>query len=512
MVHRAVVYSRVSTDAQERDGTSLDTQERACLEYAKDRQVVERLRDTASGASLDRSGIERIRQLLRQGAVDVVVAYAVDRLSRNQNHIGILFEEVEQAGAKMEFVTENFEDNAIGRFILAARAFVGEVEREKIAERTMRGKVERARSGRLPQGTGKGCYGYTYIPSTGCRDLNEYQALVVARIFEGFINHKSIVAIANLLNDEGIPAFNGGIWYSATVYHVLRNETYTGRTLYRRTVAKLVREPATGKKHRKVTVRDQKDWIEVPDVTPAIVDLDTFMAAQRILDDPERRRHGKRKREYPLSGRLRCLRCGRAMVGQTLQGRYKYYKCRRSYAGPHHDRCDAVYVRAGDLEAALREEMSRVLANPEIILAEHQRLVESDGAGQSRLDSSHELEQIDNRRQRLVKLYELGAIDEDYLRQQLDGLKRRKEMLEGQAVVSSETILVPSIVDLERACLGVREWVENAEGDDFDLLMNALQVGIKAEKGKGELSGVIPDYASLCYHADVRSMVINFVH
>ena len=142
------------------------------------------------------------------------------------------------------------------------------------------------------------------------------------------------MAIANLLNDEGIPAFNGGIWYSATVYHVLQNETYTGRTLYRRTMAKLVREPATGKKHRKVTVRDQRDWIEVPDVTPAIVDLDTFMAAQRILDDPERRRRGKRKREYPLSGRLRCLRCGRAMVGQTLQGRYKYYKCRRSYADP----------------------------------------------------------------------------------------------------------------------------------------------------------------------------------
>jgi DNA invertase Pin-like site-specific DNA recombinase len=68
MVHRAVVYSRVSTDAQERDGTSLDTQERACLEYAKDSQVVERLRDTASGASLDRSGIEWIRQLIRQGS------------------------------------------------------------------------------------------------------------------------------------------------------------------------------------------------------------------------------------------------------------------------------------------------------------------------------------------------------------------------------------------------------------------------------------------------------------
>ena len=47
---RALVYSRVSTDAQERDGTLLGTQERACVEYAESQRmvVVERIRDTAS--------------------------------------------------------------------------------------------------------------------------------------------------------------------------------------------------------------------------------------------------------------------------------------------------------------------------------------------------------------------------------------------------------------------------------------------------------------------------------
>ena len=97
---RSIVYSRVSTDAQERDGTSLVTQERASEEYvdADGWTLLESIRDTASGYSLDRPGIERVRQLLRQGLVDVVVAYAVDRLSRNQNHIGVLFDEVQQAG------------------------------------------------------------------------------------------------------------------------------------------------------------------------------------------------------------------------------------------------------------------------------------------------------------------------------------------------------------------------------------------------------------------------------
>src|SRR4051794_33987139 len=103
MTVRAIVYARVSTDAQERDGTSLDTQERTCVELALAAgwQVVECVRDAASGYSLDRPGITRIRQLLLRGAVDRVVAYAVDRLSRNQNHIGVLFEEVQQADARL---------------------------------------------------------------------------------------------------------------------------------------------------------------------------------------------------------------------------------------------------------------------------------------------------------------------------------------------------------------------------------------------------------------------------
>ncbi len=53
--------------------------------------------------------------------MDVVVAYAVDRLSRNQNHIGVLFDEVDQAGAQLQFLTEKFEDTATGRFILLRR-------------------------------------------------------------------------------------------------------------------------------------------------------------------------------------------------------------------------------------------------------------------------------------------------------------------------------------------------------------------------------------------------------
>ena len=200
---RALLYSRVSTDAQERDGTSLETQERACEEVAADRgwRVVRRIRDAASGGALERDGLDELRAALRRGEADVVIAYEVDRLSRSQNHIGILFDEFERAGVRLEFVTERFEDTAVGRFILAARAFIAEVEREKIAERTMRGKEERARSGRIPQAFGRGCYGYTYNPDTGRREIEPFQAAVVRRIFERYATSRSFSAVSNELND-----------------------------------------------------------------------------------------------------------------------------------------------------------------------------------------------------------------------------------------------------------------------------------------------------------------------
>ena len=66
---KAIVYSRVSTDPPERDGTSLDTQERACAEYATEQgwEIVRRIRDTDSGALLEREGLTELREALRQG-------------------------------------------------------------------------------------------------------------------------------------------------------------------------------------------------------------------------------------------------------------------------------------------------------------------------------------------------------------------------------------------------------------------------------------------------------------
>jgi site-specific DNA recombinase len=397
---RVVIYSRVSTDAQERDGTSLDTQERECLKFAEANgwSVVGTIRDAASGFTLERPGMTEVRNLAARGLVDVVLYYALDRLSRKQTQVGILVEEMEEHGVALDFVTEKFEDTATGQLLRSVKAFAAEFEREKTAERTMRGKAERARSGRLPQAAGRGVYGYVYEKTSGKRRITPDKASVVRRLFEEFASGASIVGLSNALNDEFIPTMQGKAWAPATIFHMLRNSGYAGQTTYRRLKTTRMKDPLTGKKKRRVTLRPQEEWIEVPDATPAIVPAAYFEAVQRRLDDPERLRHGRRLSTYGLAGRIKCSRCGSAMIGQTLQGRYRYYRCRRAFAGPKHDRCDSLYVRADKLESRLLEEIGRTLSEPSVILRELIRLNERPKGGADQEGIRERLESIERQR------------------------------------------------------------------------------------------------------------------
>ena len=227
------------------------------------------IRDVASGASLDRPGIEEVRR------AQCVMAPAmwcsptsVDRLARKTNHIGVILYEAEQADVSLEFVKGDFENSPTGRFLLAAVAFVAELERELIIERTVRGKKERARSGRLPQATGKGCYGYTYVPDTGRRDLNPEQAPIVVRIFEQFVAGKGSSRIAEDLNADGVPTFTGKHWSPITVYRTLRRETYTGVTIYRKTGTKMVKRPGRKQPRPRGLRAPESEHIEIPGASP----------------------------------------------------------------------------------------------------------------------------------------------------------------------------------------------------------------------------------------------------
>src|SRR5690349_7150242 len=104
----AAIYCRVSSDRQE-DNYSLPSQEAACRAYAAAQgyHVAEVYHEVFTGAALwERPQLTALRERVRAGAVGVVIAYAVDRLSRNQAHLFILVDEWERHGATPAFASE----------------------------------------------------------------------------------------------------------------------------------------------------------------------------------------------------------------------------------------------------------------------------------------------------------------------------------------------------------------------------------------------------------------------
>src|SRR5919107_2377010 len=96
---RAILYARVSTEEQARSGYSLSQQLEALREYAAGEgyEVLEDVEDPGqSGASLERTGMDRVRDLVAAGGVSVVLAQDRDRFAREPAYLYLMHEELEE--------------------------------------------------------------------------------------------------------------------------------------------------------------------------------------------------------------------------------------------------------------------------------------------------------------------------------------------------------------------------------------------------------------------------------
>ena len=163
-------------------------------------------RDIHSGSELfERPALTELRQLARSGQVDVVLAHAVDRLSRNQAHLGFLLSEWDHHGVQLELVTEDLANTPEGRLLQSVRGFVAEVERLKIIERTKRGMRARVESGKPLPGR-KPPFGYRWTSDDHSRLAFDPNTMPVARrIFDAVLAGRTLRSIAMELTAEGLP-------------------------------------------------------------------------------------------------------------------------------------------------------------------------------------------------------------------------------------------------------------------------------------------------------------------
>src|SRR5215210_4251343 len=196
----AILYARVSSDEQVR-GYSLDQQIGALREWTAQEgyEVMEEIRDEGwSGAYLERPGLDRVRDLVEDGGVAVVVAQDADRITRDPAHRAFLDGEFERFGTRLVALDDWGDDTHEGELLKFLKGWVSKGERLKISERSRRGKREKARGGETV-GVLRAPLGFRYSQNRKALELDAHGMVIVRQIFELAAEGKSLFMIKKAL-------------------------------------------------------------------------------------------------------------------------------------------------------------------------------------------------------------------------------------------------------------------------------------------------------------------------
>ncbi len=234
---RCAIYTRKShTEGLEQPFNSLDAQRSACSHYVASQasegwNELDRRYDDGgfSGGSLDRPAMTLLLEHVEAGAIDVVVVYKIDRLSRSLRDFVRLLEAFESRGVTFVSVTQQFSTtSSMGRLTLNVLLSFAQFEREITSERT-RDKFAALRE-RGVWATGSRPYGYQLDERRLVVDATE--AAVVRRVYALYARLRSALPIAGLLNAEGLRTHRDVPFNYSFIRRMLENRLYLGERAY----------------------------------------------------------------------------------------------------------------------------------------------------------------------------------------------------------------------------------------------------------------------------------------
>lgn len=439
---RCAIYARFSTDKQ-RDA-SIDDQVHSCREHALRHgwSIAEVYSDRASsGASMFRTGIERLQRDAKAGRFEIVLAEAMDRLSRNLSDISKFHERMEHAGIGIHTLTEG----KVDQMMIGMKGTMNAMQLRDIGIKTARGQRGRVRAGKIAGGNS---YGYDVLPGVtvngkeefGNRAINSGQAAVIRRIFEDYARGISAGKIAEALNLEKVPGPRGGYWGASTILGnrergtgILNNELYIGRLVWNR--LHYSKDPDTKKRGSTLNPAEMLTVTEVPALR--LLD-DALWQAAKARQDTMSTKAGKvpiwdrHRPRFLFSGLMRCGCCssGFAKVSKDSFG------CSAARKKGPAVCTNMRVIKQNDLERRVLHALEHHLMDEEAVrifceeyAAERNRLQARAEAGRAELEK--ELHSVTASQKKLVDAI-LAGVPADQVKDRMIELDARRQDLEHQ--------------------------------------------------------------------------------
>ena len=335
----AVLYARVSSQEQAKEGFSIPAQDKLLRSYARDNGMIiaADFTDIETAKRAGRTGFEAMLTYLRKNpACRVLLVEKTDRLYRNMRDY-VTIDEIE--GIEIHLVKEGSiisrESRSQDKFIHGIKLLMAKNFIDNLSEETRKGMIEKASQGIWPSYAPVG-----YLNAEGANGKRTIvpdpaRAPLVRQLYELCATGKHSLKELTVIAQSG-QLTRGGVLPRSTVGKVLRNRLYSG----------------------------EFDWCgeRYEAAYEAIVPRDLWLAAQAALD----RRLGTRAKKtghcFPFSGMLTCGSCGFAMVGEIKKGKYVYYHCSGARG-----KCGQPYTRQETLEEAYAAMLRRISIDGEIV-------------------------------------------------------------------------------------------------------------------------------------------------
>jgi site-specific DNA recombinase len=515
---QVAVYVRVSTQRQAQTQTIEQQLERLCAHIqAQSWQLADEniFRDDGySGATLNRPGLDRLRDRAAQAEFERVLITAPDRLARKYVHQVLLIEELERYGCQVEFLDRPMSQDPHDQLVLQIRGAVAEYERSLIADRMRRGRHAKYRAGVLLPWT-RPPYGFRVNPDrprdpAGVR-LADAEAAVVAEMFVYYQEEgHSLFGLAKHLMASQIPSPQGQKrWNPATLRGILTNPVYTGKVYavrthprpaqIRRSALKPIGRPATSR----VLTRPE-EWILVAHI-PAIVSQEQFDLVQaKLAQNQQFAQRNNKAHDYLLRALVSCGVCQCACMARTEVSGYAYYVCRgklHPVQSCHDEKCPARFIPAQQLDELVWQDLCEVLTHPESIKQALERAqgghwlpqelqARRENLRKARVSLEHQLERLTEAYlHKIIPMAEYQRRRQD-LEQKQQGLDHQAQQLE--ASVNRQAEVATLVTSIEEFCQRVQQGLAQATFERKRQLVELLIDRVVVTNGDVEIRYVIP--------------------
>jgi len=378
---RCAIYTRKSTDeGLDQSFNTLDAQREASESFINSQRhegwaaLPQKYDDGGyTGANMDRPALKRLLGDVETGAVNCVVVYKVDRLTRSLLDFARIMEVLDKHGATFVSVTQQFNTtSSLGRLTLNILLSFAQFEREMISERT-RDKMGAARRKGKWVG-GNLVLGYDVAAQGGALVVNEDEARRVREIFRLYLEYGSLIPVIEQLDQRGWRLkvwttregrkVGGSHFTKNKLYNLLTNVIYTGKVEYGGQIY--------AGEH------------------PRIVEDETFNRVQETLHRNGRRggRNVRNKYSALLKGIVRCATCDAGMIHTYTKKQnrlYRYYVCVRAHQRGW-NQCLTRAVPAQALESAVVDQLRGIVRNPAMLAEVMRQITEQRRQGVAGLE------------------------------------------------------------------------------------------------------------------------------